>query len=117
MVLKLSIRTSASPRREQSGLPSETLTMWFKIDYTYLGFASAAAVPMGSEGDPECILFTLNTYQTMFISDILLYYCRNWSQFSDTQMDRRTAEDGRTDRRGSRNSYLDLHLFIVNIGS
>ena len=43
----------------------------FKIDYTHLGFASAAAVPLGSEGDPGCIFFTLNTYQTTFVSDIL----------------------------------------------
>ena len=50
----------------------ETLTMWFyKIEYTHLGFALAAAVPLGSEGDPGCIFFTLNTYQTTFVSDIL----------------------------------------------
>ena len=29
VVLKLNIRTSASPRREQSDLASGTLTMWF----------------------------------------------------------------------------------------
>ena len=58
------------------------LKLWpcgFKIEYMHLGFASAAAVPLGSEGDPGCIFFTLNTYQTTFISDSLWYACRNWS--------------------------------------
>ena len=61
----------------------------------YLGFALVAAVPLRSEGDPGCIFFTLNTYQTTFISDILSYDCRNWSKFSDTQTDGMT--DGQTD--------------------
>ena len=30
-----------------------------------------------SEGDQECIFFT-HTYQANFISDILLFDCRNW---------------------------------------
>jgi len=71
VVLKFIIPTSALPWREQSDLASGTLTMWFKIEYTHLGFASAAAVPLGSEGDPGCIFFTLNTYQITFVSDIL----------------------------------------------
>ena len=36
----------------------------------HLGFASAAVVPLGSEGDPGCIFFTLKTYQTTLIGDI-----------------------------------------------
>ena len=50
------------------------LELWpcgFKIDYTYLGFASAAAVQLGCEGDPKCIFFTLITYQATFFSYIL----------------------------------------------
>ena len=68
----------------------------------------------GSEGDPECIFFTPDTYQATFIRDILLYYCRNLSCFPDTRTaDGRTdgGSGGRTDRRGSRNSYLDRIVF------
>ena len=36
----------------------------------HLGFASAAEVLLRSEGDQGCIFFTLNTYQTTFISYI-----------------------------------------------
>ena len=96
-----------------ASLSSGLLGFWkpcgFKIEYMYLGFASAAAVPLGSEGDPGCIFFTHDTYQATFISDILLYYCRNLSYFPDTRTaDGRTERGGgRTDRRGSRNSYLD----------
>ena len=46
MVLKLSIHTSASPRQQ------------------------------GSEGDQNCIFFTLNTYQATVVSDILCYDAR-----------------------------------------
>ena len=34
--------------------------------------------PRGSEGDEELIFFTVITYKAIFISDILLYNCRNW---------------------------------------
>ena len=34
--------------------------------------------PNWSEGDQECIFFTVNTYQATFISEILLYDYRNW---------------------------------------
>ena len=34
--------------------------------------------PQGSEGNPECIFFTLNTYQATSISDILWSNYRNW---------------------------------------
>ena len=51
----------------------------FKIEYTHLRFALAAVVPLGSEGDPGCIFFTLNTHQATFISDILSCDCRKWS--------------------------------------
>ena len=40
---------------------AEVRILDFKIDYTHLGFASAAAVPLGSEGDPGCTFFTFNT--------------------------------------------------------
>ena len=58
------------------GRSSQTwhLELWpcgFKIEYTHLGFASAAAVLLGSEGYPGCIFYTLNTYQATFIRDIL----------------------------------------------
>ena len=70
-------------------------------------------VPQGSEGDPACIFFTLNTYKVTFISYILEYNCREWSFFrthgrTHTRTD--THTDGWTDKRGSRNSYLDVHL-------
>ena len=88
------------------------LELWpcgFKIEYTHLGFASAAAVPLGSEGEPGCIFFTLNTYQATFIIDILWYACRNWKKnFGRTEDDGGRTEDVRTDGRGSWNSYLDL---------
>ena len=42
------------------GMPSQRVAL-----------ASAAAVPLGSDGDPGCIFFTLNTYQATFIIDIL----------------------------------------------
>ena len=64
----------------------------------YLGFASATAVWLGSEGDPKCIFFTHDTYQATFISDVLLYYCRNKSKFLDTRKDgRMEEEEGKTD--------------------
>ena len=125
VVLKLNIRTSASPRREQSDLTSGTLTMWFsnwvytprlclgrssltwhlelwpcgfKIEYTYFGFASAAvAVWLVSQGDPTCIFFTHDTYQATFISDSLWYYCRKWSKFLDTRTNAQTEEEQQTD--------------------
>ena len=65
----------------------------FKIEYTYLGFVSAIEVLLGSEGDPKCIFFTHDTYQATFISEVLLYYCRNKSKFSDTRTDARTEEE------------------------
>ena len=34
--------------------------------------------PKGSDGDPKCKFFTLNTYQITFISGSLLYDCKNW---------------------------------------
>ena len=80
----------------------------------YLGFASAAAVRLGCEGDPECIFFTLNTYQDTFISYILECDCREWSFFrTHGRTDGRTHghTDGWTDKRGSRNSYLDLTTY------
>ena len=45
----------------------------------HIGFASAVVVPLGSEDDPGCIFFTLNTYKITFISDILSYDYRKWS--------------------------------------
>ena len=86
----------------------------------YLSFASVAGVPLGSEGNPGCIFFPHDTYHATFISDILLYYGRNLSYILDTRTDgggrRRTAADGgggRTDRRESRNSYLDFDLGMI----
>ena len=35
--------------------PLELRPFGFKIEYTHLGFALAAAVPLGSEGDPGYI--------------------------------------------------------------
>ena len=58
----------------------------------YLGFASAAAVRLRSEGDPSYIFFTHNTYQATFISDILLYYCRNRGYFLETRRGRRQRQ-------------------------
>ena len=61
----------------------EVMKLWpcLKIEYTHLGFPSGAAGPLGSEDDPGCIIFTLNTYQTTFISDILWYTSRYWVSF------------------------------------
>ena len=47
-----------------------------KCMYHYFTITSAAAVLLGSEGDPGCIIFTLNTYQATFITYILGYDCR-----------------------------------------
>ena len=44
------------------------------------------------------------------ISNILLYYCWNLSYFSDTWKADGRTDGGRTDRRESRNSYLDMQL-------
>ena len=84
----------------------------------YLGFTSASAGPLGSEGDPGCMFFPLNTHQTTFVSDILWYNCRKWSLFSDTHTNEWTDERlnaGWTDKRGSRNSYLDRFLLFFMI--
>ena len=70
--------------REKNWSSSQTclLKLWpcgFKIEYMYFGFPLVAAVWLGSEGNPNCIFFTQDTYQATFICDILLYYCRNSS--------------------------------------
>ena len=94
------------------------LKLWpcgFKIDYTHLGFASAAAVPLGSDGDPGCIFFILNTCQATFISDILWNNCRKLKKMKVWLTDIRTdgGTDGRTDRREVWNSYLDVRWEII----
>ena len=63
----------------------------------HLSFASAAAVPLGSEGDPGCIflLFT-HTKQRLLVT------------ICDTLAGIEISF--RTDRRGSQNSYLDMAL-------
>ena len=61
----------------------------------YLGFALVTAVPLGSEGDQGCIFFTLNTYQTTFISDISLQEMDIVSGHTNERTDKRT--NGRTD--------------------
>ena len=45
----------------------------------------------GFEGDPECIFFTLNTYQVTFISEI---FCDKATGISDI---RNRMTDGQTD--------------------
>ena len=63
------------------------LKLWpcgFKIEYTHLGFAPAAAVPLGSEDDPGCIFFMLDTHQATFISEILWFDFRKWFFFGHT---------------------------------
>ena len=97
VVLKLSIRTSASPRREQSDLHLKLWPCGFKIDYTHLGFPSAAAIPLGSDGDPGCIFFILNTCKATFITDILWNNCRKSKKMEVWHTDGRT--DGRKDRQ------------------
>ena len=93
VVLKLSVRSSALPYSR-----AVWLAFWnsdhvdLKSSKCYLGFASAVAVPLGSEGDPGCLFFPLTTYQATFISDILLYDCRNWKCDG-------TWRDGRKDRQ------------------
>ena len=49
-----------------------------------LDFALAHG-PKKSEGDPECIIFPLDTYQGTSFSDILSSDNRNWSCLSDTR--------------------------------
>ena len=49
----------------------QTFSCQKRIFNPLLSIASAAVVPLGSEGDPGRIFFTYNTYQTTFISDIL----------------------------------------------
>ena len=70
----------------------------------YLSFTLAAAVPLGSESDPGCIFFTLNTCQATFISDILWNVCRKSKKIESVTYGRMY---GRTDRREVWNSYLD----------
>ena len=52
---------------------------------------------------------------------LLVTFCDNTAgNFSDgrnTEDGRRRTEDGRTDRRGSQNSYLDLYWGIVRKGN
>ena len=48
----------------------ETLTKWFK-NRVYAPRLRLSSSALGSEGDPGCIFFTLTTYQTTFIGDIL----------------------------------------------
>jgi len=109
------------------------LKLWpcgFEIDYTHLSFALAAAVPLGSDGDPGCIFFTLNTCQATFISDILWNDCRKSKKNksvtygrTDVRTDVRTYggtdghTDGRTDRREVWNNYLDYLLCSQGAGS
>ena len=78
----------------------------FKIEYTH--FALAAAVPLGSEGDPGCIFFTLNTYQATFISDILWYDLKLYSVTDG-------PTHGRTDRREVWNSYLEEGVATLKV--
>ena len=54
--------------------------MYFEVDHLELPNG-----PEGSEGDPECIFFILETYQTTFNSDNLWYACRNWRYYLETQ--------------------------------
>ena len=56
-----------------------------------------------SEGDPERIFFTLDKYQETFISDIVI-------KLQKVELIFRQTDEGRTDRRGSRNSDLDSLL-------
>ena len=73
----------------------------------YVAWLCLASWPQGSEGDPECIFFTLNTYQATFI---LVTFCDTTAGNGPSfQTHRHTNErtDGWTDRRGSWNSYLD----------
>ena len=48
--------------------------------------------PKGSEGDPQCIFFTLDTYQETSVSDILWSVCKNL-RTNGTE----TEKDGQTD--------------------
>ena len=71
---------------------------------------SAAAVLLGSEGDPGCIFFTFNTYQATFIIDILGNTLAEievsfWTHGTGTG-----TGTGWTDGRGSQNSYLDFKI-------
>ena len=68
------------------------------------GFASLYG-HQESENDPECIFYTLNTYQATFISPILWYNCMNgngkvWHTL-----------DIRTDWSIGLDSYLDKNCF------
>ena len=98
----------ASPRREQSDLAPGTLTMWF-IEYTHLGFASASAVPLESEGDPDFSLLT-HTKQLCLVT-FCYTTAGNGASFWTHE-----RTNGWTDRRGSRNSYLDeSQIFVISL--
>ena len=88
----LFLRSYIRYRRGLTGL----LELWpcgFKICYTHLGFASAAAFPLGTDGDPGCIFFSLKTCQATFISDILWNNCRKSKKMKVWRT------DGRKDRQ------------------
>ena len=90
---------------------------WVSIYIDWLHLASYCNVqssalpdgPKGSEGDPDYIFFTRNTYQASFIGDILWNDCRNWKKMEVWRTDLQTY--GRIDRREVWNSYLDYKPF------
>ena len=58
-----------------------------------LSFASPHR-PQGSDGDPECIFFTLGLYQETFIIDLFDPTAETWVSF---QTHRTDGMDGQTD--------------------
>ena len=82
------------------------------LDFQKFSMSHPSMYFSGSWVDPRCIFFTLNTHQATFISNILSCDCRKWNNFrthgrTDGRNHRTGTTDGWTDRRGSRNSYLD----------
>ena len=82
-------------------------TKWIKTNLVI-------SISLGPKGDQECILFTLNTYQATFVSDVLWCKCRNWKFGSGTCRRRRLCMDGQT-RRLKKWFRFQCHRFSCNI--
>ena len=73
----------------------------------HLGFALAVAVLLGSEGDPGCISFTLNTYQPTFINDIFVM------RLQEVELDFRHTDGTRTQKDGNSDGQTDMEVEIL----